>query len=193
MKKILLFLMLFLASFTLFSCNKTKQSQKDNSKTNTLVRYALKDVYAKDIPEDSLDIVINLDSLKAQGYDAIPLSDKDFVLSKALLHAKFNAERKSIEAKKDEFNPTPLPFREYFRQYWAYKKRGHTYVHIELAAECPVSYKTPNPDKTTLMTLALKGLRNSELCVDDGGVCFGSALIDLTMKKVIYLRFNGVA
>jgi hypothetical protein len=74
----------------------------------------------------------------------------------------------------------PLPFNQYFRQYYGYMKDGHLIVTVCLAHNV---YTTDNP-------FIYSKLKHGEYGVHGGGNHYGYTIIDLTEGKVTLFRIN---
>jgi hypothetical protein len=74
----------------------------------------------------------------------------------------------------------PLPFNQYFRQYYGYMKDGHLIVTVCLAHNV---YTTDNP-------FIYSRLKYGEYGVHGGGNHYGYTIIDLTEGKVTLFRIN---
>ncbi len=82
-----------------------------------------------------------------------------------------------------------LSIRNYYRQYCFYKQINNDSM-VFINAFCRI---LKNPvDSCGIILWKTMNWRNKMLFIDDGGDCNWQILINLTNKKVEYLRINGV-
>lgn len=159
-------------------------------------------IYAKDMPADSLDINFKNPRYLIKDNKYFVLSEKDVKKAHDILKDYMDSyvEKKpyrdfekiiSSDGKVSNENFSeehlefldsvymPLPFNNYFRQYLGYREDGHLNVEIILICE---SLSSPFP---------YTKLKREFYFVNDGGKCFGHAIINLTEGKVIRFYING--
>ena len=145
---------------------------------------------ASDFPKDSLDFVMDQNAVDAF------LTGKEI---QALFHPMSKEELHSCRRILDELlasdEPRPLcgkaglPSRDYFKQYYAYKKRGKVFVHVKLYHCIPALVPiVPCWEEMKHWAFRKMGVPLPEVL--DGGTDVGDCLIDLKKGKVSVI-FNG--
>ena len=137
--------------------------------------------YAKNLSEDSLDIIIKSDFSEYyydDGKEAHILTHAEKEEARAIL--KSYLENKEYLNDDDYFNDDAFPFNQYIRQYTSYYQNNQLFVNIQL------SVLWHSYDGYT-------SLKKEPHYVDDGGPGFAFARINLTEKKVIDFMTNGFA
>lgn len=137
--------------------------------------------YAKNLSNDSLDVIIKSD-FSENFYDDgkvahfLTLAEKEE--ARAIL--KSYLENKEYLNDDDHFNDDAFPFNQYIRQYTSYYQNNQLFVDIQLS---DIWYSLDG----------YTSLKKEPHFVDDGGPGFAFARINLTEKKVIVFMTNGFA
>ncbi len=155
---------------------------------------------ATDFPSDSLDINLKYQPDVWKEYGKLILTNeqvrqahnilKDFMDNKKFFDIKDeiieclnpdgSIKYKYYTNSLKESGREPLPFNQYFRQYYGYMKDGHLIVTVCLAHNV---YTTDNP-------FIYSKLKHGEYGVHGGGNHYGYTIIDLTEGKVTLFRIN---
>ena len=143
-----------------------------------------------------LDIILNTDSLRSKSPDKITFTiTKEQMLEARTILENFmdttqyrqNMQRLLVKQYGKQANnrpyslgPSPLPFNQYYRQYIGEKEDGHIYISVNLLGIDMTNYND-------------KLLFKDWIRVHDGGIYFGTAIIDLTNREVIAFDLHGDA
>lgn len=145
----------------------------------------IKHMEAKNIPPDSLDIIVKgtaMTQLQADGDRQYVILSKDNMLkAKAILKHHMD----SCTHQESQSNRRALPFNQYIRQYSACLQDGHLKVYVSLMAHVHFFSSSPHSWYFNLM--------KQEYIVDDGGRYYADALIDLTEDRVEWFYVHGEA
>ena len=169
---------------------------------NQTEEHKIYETKATDFPSDSLDINLKYQPDVWKEYGKLILTNEQVRQAHTILENYMNKKLyytiKDIKIKTKTPNGTikteysnsfkedgiePLPFNHYFRQYYGYMKDGHLIVNICLVHSV---FTLDNP-------FLYSQLKYCEYLVDDGGIHYGDARIDLTEGKVTDFHLNGEA
>lgn len=166
-------------SCILFSCGEKPKSSFKN----------LQIVWATNYSEDGLDFLLDKDTtyiypdnklVLKEGMHFYSLSSKEYSIAKDLLKKYFDYYLYDVDNYLDE---EPYRLRKYFRQYLAYKKNDSIFVHVNLYTNFP---KVSNPE----CLCELWPIRNVLIYKENGGRDYGTAIIDITNKRIIYFKLS---
>lgn len=163
--------------FLLSCCSEQKTSLKD-----------IQVVWATDYSEDGLDFLLKKDTTyiypnnkfvfkKSMSFYA--LSDKEFSLATAILKDFFDY----YLFDDDNTGGEPYRLRKYFRQYIGFKMKDSLYVYVNLYTHYPII-----PEPECLCTISPS--QNILVFQENGGKNYGTAIIDISNKKVIFFKMS---
>ena len=143
-----------------------------------------------------LDIILNTDSLRSKSPDKITftITKEQMVEARTILEnfmdtTQYRQNMQQLLVKQHgkqannrpySLGPSPLPFNQYYRQYIGEKEDGHIYISVNLLGIDMTNYND-------------KLLFKDWIRVHDGGIYFGTAIIDLTNREVIAFDLHGDA
>ena len=169
---------LFMCIYFLFSCGgEQKTSLKD-----------IQVVWATDYSEDGLDLLLKKDTtyiypnnkfVFKESMSFYNLSNREFSLAKAILKEFFD----HCLYDDDNTGEEPFRLRKYFRQYLGYKEKDSLYVYVNLYTHFPT---ISNPE--CLCTIG--PAQNVLVYKENGGRNYGTAIIDMSKKRIIYFKMS---
>lgn len=143
-----------------------------------------------------LDIILNTDSLRSKSPDKITftITKEQMVEARTILENFMDTTQyrqnmqqllvkqygKRANNRPYSLGPSPLPFNQYYRQYIGEKEEGHIYISVNLLGIDMTNYN-------------YELLFKDWIRVHDGGIYFGTAIIDLTNREVIAFDLHGDA
>ena len=163
----------------LFSCREIQRTSFEN----------LQIVWATEYSEDGLDFLLNKDTTYIYPNSKLVLkeemhfyylSSKEYSIAKDLLKKYFDYYLYDIDNNLDE---EPYRLRKYFRQYLAYKKNDSIFVYVNLYTNFP---EVSNPE--CLCTVGPSP--NVLIYKENGGRDYGTAIIDISNKRIIYFKLS---
>ncbi|WP_028904244.1 MULTISPECIES: hypothetical protein [unclassified Prevotella] len=146
-------------------------------------------VWATDYSENGLDFLLNKDTtyiypdstfLLKKGMSFYSLSDQEYSLAKDILRNYFNYY---LYDRDGCVNEEPFRLRKYFRQYVGYKKNDSIYVYVNLYTHFPI-IREPE------CMCTISPSQNVLVYKEEGGRNYGTAIIDIANKMVIYFKVN---
>ena len=146
-------------------------------------------VWATDYSEDGLDFLLNKnttyiypDSSTVLKEDMFfcTLTDQDYSLAKDILKNYFDYYLYDRDC---YTNDEPYRLRKYFRQYIGFKMKDSLYVYVNLYTHYPII-----PEPECLCTISPS--QNILVFQENGGKNYGTAIIDISNKKVISFKMS---
>ena len=143
-----------------------------------------------------LDIILNTDSLRIKSPDetTFTITKEQMIEARTILENFMDTTQywrnmqqllvkqhgKRANNRPYSLGSSPLPFNQYYRQYIGEKEEGHIYIYVNLLGIDMTNYND-------------KLLFKDWIRVYDGGIYFGTAIIDLTNREVIAFDLHGDA
>jgi hypothetical protein len=163
--------------FLLSCCSEQKTSLKD-----------IQVVWATDYSEDGLDFLLKKDTtyiypnnkfVFKKSMSFYTLSDKEFSLATAILKDFFDYYLYDD----DNTGVEPFRLRKYFRQYIGFKEKDSLYVYVNLYTHFPTI-----SNSECLCTIG--PAQNVLIYKENGGRNYGTAIIDISNKRIIYFKMG---
>ena len=146
-------------------------------------------VWATDYSEDGLDFLLNKDTTYIYPDSSLvlkedmvfcALTDQEFSLAKDILKNYFDYH---LYDRDGYTNDEPYRLRKYFRQYVGFKTKDSLYIYVNLYTHYPTI-----SEPGCLCTISPR--QNILLYQENGGRNYGTVIIDIRNKRIIYFKMG---